>query len=191
MLGIKAILDLNFELTFIENILIKYLKYPENGIYIKGIRHSITDKQLIRRMRKKGMLSNNPFHPIYSAELLSRIAYLTSYDLNPYRDIIRTNPLIKNGYNAKELYPCPPKGVSTVQDIIIDFVHNITHSDYINILKYVNLVIDKLTVVFDENPSAVYYIDIDTDKFKIMIGDDVTKLRYYEALDSHKEISYD
>lgn len=181
----EVVVDIEMDLVFMEHILCKYKTLPEDALYIIGKRYPIKDRVNITLYKNKDMLGNQPFYPILALGIVKTLVDIIAGDNNPYRELVNGNPLIENGEGA-QIYTT--QEVSEIGHIILEYYPMVTVEDYQSLVQYATIISDKITAIIIKNPTRIYRSDDETNQFKLLIGDDITTYRYYEALE-HKKIN--
>jgi len=183
----RHVLNIEFELRYMELILLKYLKYEPNTTYVSGIRFPPEDRSKFNAYKDLNMLSTHPYEPIFSAVLVKYIVEFVASNMNTYRSLLNANSLLPNPNEAKSIYPNTDSVEVELEDIVLDFIPGITHDDYKNVMNIVKPIITKIEQVISLKPEAIYSVDIETKEFVILECDDIVKFRFYEAMDAKKE----
>lgn len=184
---ITPIIAIEYNLAYIENILQKYKKLEDGFVFLKNKRYPISDRKVMCQYEEMGLTISTPEHPIFSAILLTRAAELVISDLNPYRELISNNPLVINSTPAV-IYTYPTLDVTTVDEVIIEYIPNIDGNDFSVVKSYLNMILEKIVKIVELNPSAIYTLDTTTPTVMLYRYEDISTYRYYEALENKKEI---
>jgi len=182
--NIKYILDIEFELNFMENIIRKYMGYVEGSLYVKGFRYPPVERKMLDYYTSKNMVSDEPFHPIHAAEIMRIYIYYHMCEISNYPELILDNPLLdkENKENIEIIYYGLNRIRHIVDDYICKFIPNITAEDYQHLIRFMDAIILKYDYVFNENVDRALEIDIDTKEFILIFKDPIIKIRYDEAM---------
>jgi len=177
-MGFKVRLDIEMEMVFLENIVAKYIDPLEDVVYVAGKRNPLTHTKDIEVYKKNGLCSLIPYYPILSIPVLDTLFDMVIGNFNTYSDVITHNPLMDGGVN---LYPN-----SNVTDALIDYIPDMTVKDYTIAKGYVSSIARKILTVAENNENKLLGLDIESENYEVVVGEDILSFRYKEALNSKR-----
>jgi len=167
------------ELIYIENILSKYIGYAENCYYAKGLRYPLEKNQDIDKYKKIGLLSKQPMHPIYAAELVKSITELYVVEHTNYKEDFFINKLLNTDKQVK-IYQDINRD-TTIEDIVLKMVPTITKIDYDDIIKYLSNIFKVIENIVISELDNILVVDIETSVIEINVYSNILAYRFEEA----------
>jgi len=176
----QFIFDLEQPLTYIENILKKYVLMPDNCTYLKGVRLPVSNLSNIDTYRKNNMVSHTPYHPITAPYIVKEMLLLYIRDLNPNQSLIYSN--VMNTNCGGELYPTVSN--MTNETIVMGQAPGITTEDFNTIMEYYNNLAIHVKTIIEKTPAYVFNISIESNRFILYKLVDIKAFRYQELIDA-------
>ena len=167
------------ELVYIENILSKYIGYIEDCSYAKGLRYPLADNKDISKYKKTGMLSEQLIYPIYAAELIKSIIELYVVEYTNYKEDFFVNKLIDVNKQVR-IYQDISRD-TTIEDIILKMIPNITKVDYDDIIKYLPNITKVIENIVMSELDNIVIVDIETNIIEINVYSNILEYRFKEV----------
>ena len=172
----ETIYDFDTFMIHIEAIINNYIRMPDGCIFLKGLRDPIFDKSNLDGYIKMGMVSDQPFHPVFAAAILRDAVLHRASQHQPHKELLHINKL--TGIRS-DIYP---DVYGNTEDIIAHYVPNVTLVDLEKIMDYVEKVLEPIFIDIHTEPEYIYGICIETRYFKLIRHEDIRAFRYNEAL---------
>ena len=172
------------ELIYIENILSKYIGYVDNCYYAKGLRYPLENKKHIDKYKNADMLSEQPIYPIYAAELIKSIIELYVVEYTNYKEDFFVNKLIDVNKQVR-IYQDISRD-TTLEDIILKMIPNITKVDYDDIIKYLPNITKVIENIVMSELDNIVIVDIETNIIEINVYSNILAYRFEEAYTYNK-----
>jgi len=171
------VLEINEYLLQIEDIISKYIRLPDDLVFVNGVRLPVINKSEVSYLIERGHVTNKPTMPYISAYMFKDIFTKYIIDNNPDRDLLYVNEVddrVDHVYDVDRY--------TEIDDIIYSFINDITELDKDTILSLMNIIVAKHIHIVEAMPYCIYSINVDNEYMILKRLDDIRVYRYKQII---------
>jgi len=183
---VYSLTHLETNLICLEDIIAKYINYPEGAVYHYGARLPVESRGELGR---KARTSSIPFHPIVGAELFKQIAENELIQCNTNKLLLEKNPLMREGTTGNKLFDSRD---IELEEIVEGLVPGINSKDLNSVLGLCSTMMrNVIGMLGDLQDDRVRYLDVTSPTVYLIECESITSYRYRELLEDINEINSD